>query len=133
MKEILYIQAGTLPNFVGTHFWNTQESYFQYDIDGNADEADEPEINHDVSFREGLSPKVRVQILLTHSYGYENSRVVDNQGDPTFCPRLLVFDRKGKHPRFSLSPRDRFNSAYSEFREFLISRHAIPRSWRRNH
>jgi hypothetical protein len=54
MKEILYIQAGTLPNFVGAHFWNTQESYFQY---GN--DADEPEINHDVSFREGLSPKVR--------------------------------------------------------------------------
>lgn len=58
MKEILYIQAGTLPNFVGTHFWNTQESYFQYDSNENTDEADEPEINHDVSFREGLSPKV---------------------------------------------------------------------------
>lgn len=58
MKEILYIQAGALPNFVGTHFWNTQESYFEYDSDANADQADEPEINHDISFREGLSPKV---------------------------------------------------------------------------
>jgi len=58
MKEILYIQAGTLPNFVGTHFWNTQESYFQYDGDEGDDGADEPEINHDTSFREGLSPKV---------------------------------------------------------------------------
>jgi hypothetical protein len=58
MKEILYIQAGTLPNFVGTHFWNTQESYFQYDDDQGADGADEPEINHGVSFREGLSSKV---------------------------------------------------------------------------
>lgn len=58
MKEILYIQAGTLPNFVGTHFWNAQESYFQYDGDGGDDGADELEINHDVSFREGLSPKV---------------------------------------------------------------------------
>jgi len=58
MKEILYIQAGTLPNFVGTHFWNAQESYFQYDADEGDVEADEPEINHDVSFREGLSPKV---------------------------------------------------------------------------
>jgi hypothetical protein len=58
MKEVLYIQAGTLPNFVGTHFWNTQESYFQYDGDEGDDETDEPEINHDVSFREGLSPKV---------------------------------------------------------------------------
>ena len=61
MKEILYVQAGTLPNFVGAHFWNTQESYFQYDNGVNADEADEPEIDHDVSFREGLSPKVRLE------------------------------------------------------------------------
>ena len=59
MKEILYIQAGTLPNFVGTHFWNAQESYFQYDGDADADEAGEPVINHDISFREGLSPKVK--------------------------------------------------------------------------
>jgi len=58
MKEILYIQAGTLPNFVGTHFWNTQESYFQYDGYEGDDGTDEPEINHDASFREGLSPKV---------------------------------------------------------------------------
>ena len=65
MKEILYIQAGTLPNFVGTHFWNTQESYFQYDGDEDDGEADEPEINHDVSFREGLSPKVVVELLET--------------------------------------------------------------------
>lgn len=62
MKEILYIQAGTLPNFVGTHFWNTQESYFQYDGDGGDDKA-EPEINHDISFREGLSPKVRLYFM----------------------------------------------------------------------
>ena len=61
MKEILYIQAGTLPNYVGTHFWNTQESYFQYDGDADANGTDEPEINHDISFREGLSPKVGLQ------------------------------------------------------------------------
>jgi len=61
MKEILYIQAGTLPNFVGTHFWNTQESYFQYDGDAGADETGEPEISHDISFREGMSQKVRFQ------------------------------------------------------------------------
>ena len=61
MKEILYIQAGTLPNFVGTHFWNTQESYFQYDGEADPDETGEPEINHDISFREGLSPKVELQ------------------------------------------------------------------------
>ena len=61
MKEILYIQAGSLPNFVGTHFWNTQESYFEYDGDDGDEDDDgvgEPEINHDISFREGLSQKV---------------------------------------------------------------------------
>ena len=65
MKEILYIQAGPLPNFVGTHFWNTQESYFEYDDDKDADGAGEPEINHDVSFREGLSPKVSPSLVHT--------------------------------------------------------------------
>ncbi|KAG6907553.1 hypothetical protein DXG01_008539 [Tephrocybe rancida] len=65
MKEIVYIQAGNLSNYAGTHFWNTQESYLAED---DADSA----YDFDVSFREGLS--------LT--------------GRPTFCPRLLVFDYK---------------------------------------
>lgn len=66
MKEVIYIQAGHFANYVGTHFWNTQESYFTYE------EGEESEVDHDVSFREGLSLK----------------------GDQTYCPRLLVFDRK---------------------------------------
>ena len=36
MKEILYIQAGNFSNYVGTHFWNTQESYLS-DEDSNID------------------------------------------------------------------------------------------------
>ncbi|RPD60763.1 tubulin nucleotide-binding domain-like protein [Lentinus tigrinus ALCF2SS1-6] len=66
MKEILYVQAGSFANFIGTHFWNTQESYFTYGDD------EEPFVYHDRSFREGLTTK----------------------GEPTYCPRLLVFDRK---------------------------------------
>ncbi|KAI0776815.1 tubulin nucleotide-binding domain-like protein [Trametes elegans] len=66
MKEILYVQAGPLANFVGTHFWNAQESYFTYGED------EDPDVFHDRSFREGVTSK----------------------GDPTFCPRLIVFDRK---------------------------------------
>ncbi|KAI0351612.1 tubulin nucleotide-binding domain-like protein [Trametes cingulata] len=73
MKEILYIQAGPLSNFVGTHFWNTQESYFTYG------EHEDPIVFHDRSFREGLTSK----------------------GEPTFCPRLLVFDRKSHFGRLS--------------------------------
>ncbi|KAI0668848.1 tubulin nucleotide-binding domain-like protein [Trametes maxima] len=68
MKEILYVQAGPLANFIGTHFWNTQESYFTYGED------EDPVVFHDRSFREGITTK----------------------GEPTFCPRLLAFDRKSQ-------------------------------------
>ncbi|KAJ7465029.1 Misato segment II tubulin-like domain-containing protein [Mycena latifolia] len=67
MKEILYIQAGSQANYIGTHFWNTQESYFTSDEEG-------AEIAHGISFREGLNQK----------------------GEPTFCPRLLAFDHKAQ-------------------------------------
>ena len=53
MREILYFQAGTFANFVGTHFWNAQESYFTY-----GEDAEEPFVDHDVSFREGLNERV---------------------------------------------------------------------------
>ena len=52
MKEIIYIQAGNISNYVGTHFWNAQQSYFTYSGDK------EVLIDHDVSFREGVSPRV---------------------------------------------------------------------------
>jgi hypothetical protein len=56
MKEIVYIQAGALANHVGTHFWNTQESYFTYGSE--EDDGEEPLVSNDVSFREGLTNKV---------------------------------------------------------------------------
>ena len=55
MKEILYIQAGSLANYVGTHFWNTQESYFTY---GSEEGDEEGLVSNDVSFRESLTYKV---------------------------------------------------------------------------
>lgn len=55
MKEILYVQAGSFANFIGTHFWNTQESYFTYGED------EEPAVYHDKSFREGLTSEVKPQ------------------------------------------------------------------------
>ncbi|KAF9225313.1 tubulin nucleotide-binding domain-like protein [Gyrodon lividus] len=66
MREIVYIQAGSLSNYTGTHYWNTQESYFTYDED-HVSIAD-----FSISFKEG--------------------RDVNNQ--PTLCPRLLAFDHK---------------------------------------
>lgn len=68
MREILTIQLGHRANYLATHFWNTQESYFTYD----ATEAP-PSIDHDVHFRPGL--------------GY--------RGEETFTPRTLIYDLKG--------------------------------------
>jgi hypothetical protein len=85
MKEIFYIQAGALANYTGTHFWNTQESYFTYGED------DEALTFHDTSFGEGINRKVRPNSL---SCGTEQTSF-PLQGDPTFCPRLLVLDQKG--------------------------------------
>ncbi|KAG9293707.1 hypothetical protein G9A89_019044 [Geosiphon pyriformis] len=70
MHEIITLQFGEFPNFVGTHFWNTQEAYFTYD-DTLAQE--EPEILHDVMFRTGITPR----------------------GIETYSPRLMIFDLKG--------------------------------------
>lgn len=65
MREIIHIQAGQLSNFIGTHYFNTLETYFTY-------AAGDAEVDHNVSFREGVAP--------------------DKSG--TFCPRLLLFDLK---------------------------------------
>ncbi|KAF8639297.1 hypothetical protein AX17_001608 [Amanita inopinata Kibby_2008] len=67
MKEILYIQAGSLANYTATHFWNTQETYLSFE------DPEEPYVQHDVSFREISN---------------------GSMGQVTFCPRVLVFDRK---------------------------------------
>ncbi|KAF1942911.1 mtDNA inheritance protein dml1 [Clathrospora elynae] len=67
MHEIVTLQFGSQSNYLGTHFWNTQESYFTY--------PPEPEspVNHDVLFRPGLAP----------------------DGSDTFTPRTLIYDLKG--------------------------------------
>nr|XP_050858209.1 protein misato [Vespula vulgaris] len=66
-REILTIQLGHYSNFIGTHWWNLQETNFSYDPDNPS------EINHDVLYREGENFKKQV----------------------TFTPRLLLADLKG--------------------------------------
>lgn len=61
-KEIISLQIGNYANYVGTHWWNIQESGFNYTEDG--------EINHDVLFREGKN--------------YNNQI--------TYTPRLILVD-----------------------------------------
>ncbi|KAJ8678804.1 hypothetical protein QAD02_014591 [Eretmocerus hayati] len=65
-REILTIQLGHYSNFVGTHWWNLQETNFSYDANNPS------EINADVLYREG-----------------------EYQKKVTFTPRLLIADLKG--------------------------------------
>lgn len=72
MHEIITLQFGQQANHLGTHYWNTQESYFTY-ADNPATEASP--VNHDISFRAGLSP----------------------DGSDTYTPRTLLYDLKGAY------------------------------------
>lgn len=67
-REIITIQAGNYANFIGTHWWNIQESSFCYDPNTSLP----LDINHDILFREGVNYK----------------------GEVTFTPRLVLIDLK---------------------------------------
>ena len=62
MKEILYIQAGELSNYTGSHFWNTQESYL-----ASNESQDYTEVDSGVSFCENVDDKVSVRYLIQSS------------------------------------------------------------------
>ena len=68
MREIITVQLGRKANFLGTHFWNTQESYQTF-------APDPPSlVNHDIHFRQGHGP----------------------DGAETFLPRALIYDFKSE-------------------------------------
>jgi len=67
MREIVTLQFGQQSNYLGTHYWNTQESYFTYPPE------EESPVDHNVSFRPGIAP----------------------DGSDTLTPRTLVYDLKG--------------------------------------
>ncbi|KAL4917795.1 tubulin domain-containing protein [Aspergillus aurantiobrunneus] len=67
MHEILTLQLGQRANYLATHFWNLQESYFTYDG------QEESPVDHDVHFRPGLGA----------------------DGGETYTPRTLIYDLKG--------------------------------------
>lgn len=67
MHEIVTLQLGQSSNYLATHFWNAQESYFTYS------EREEPVIDHDVHFRPGLGA----------------------DGSETYTPRTIIYDLKG--------------------------------------
>ncbi|XP_073827940.1 misato mitochondrial distribution and morphology regulator [Musca autumnalis] len=68
VREILTLQFGNYANYVGTHWWNIQESGFSYDSS-----AGPSEICHDVLYREG----------------------VNHNRQTTYTPRLLLVDLDG--------------------------------------
>jgi len=69
-KGMITLQCGNYSNFVGSHFWNLQESSFVY---GTNKSEQESEIDHDVLYREGLT----------------------TQKEITYTPRLITVDLKG--------------------------------------
>lgn len=87
MREIIHIQAGSLSNYTGTHYWNTQESYFVYDED------DITITDYNISFKEGRDEHVR-PVLHAATCPSSASPTPDSQNQPTLCPRLLAFDQK---------------------------------------
>ncbi|KIW05010.1 uncharacterized protein PV09_04167 [Verruconis gallopava] len=66
MHEIVTLQFGNQSNYIGTHFWNAQESYFTYTAD------EESAVDHDVHFRPGIG----------------------SDGSETFTPRVVIYDVK---------------------------------------
>ncbi|KUI64754.1 Protein dml-1 [Cytospora mali] len=67
MHEIITLQLGQQSNYLATHFWNAQESYFTYTED------EQSFIDHDVHWRPGIAA----------------------DGSETFMPRTVVYDLKG--------------------------------------
>ena len=68
MHEIITLQLGQRANYLATHFWNTQESYFTYL------EQEESIVDHDIHFRAGLGADGHTE---------------------TFTPRTVIYDLKG--------------------------------------
>lgn len=68
-REVVTLQFGHYANFVGTHWWNIQESSFIYD----PKQAGSKEVNTDILFREGTNLNKQV----------------------TYTPRLILWDLKG--------------------------------------
>ncbi|KAI3397013.1 hypothetical protein diail_11340 [Diaporthe ilicicola] len=67
MHEVITLQLGQQSNYLATHFWNAQESYFTYA------ENEESAVDHDVHWRPGLGA----------------------DGSETFMPRTVIYDLKG--------------------------------------
>lgn len=50
MREIIYVQAGITANYVGTHFWNSQDYHATLDVEGDVEGDEHERIDHEKSF-----------------------------------------------------------------------------------
>eukprot|EP00055_Hartaetosiga_balthica_P004241 m.10758 g.10758 ORF g.10758 m.10758 type:complete len:593 (-) comp3722_c0_seq2:87-1865(-) len=80
--EIITLQLGNFSNFVGSHFWNAQEAWFEYSSQAEGDgqegalkqtSSQAPHVDHKHLFRVGETP----------------------HGILSYTPRVLVFDLNG--------------------------------------
>ncbi|KAG2375336.1 hypothetical protein C9374_009959 [Naegleria lovaniensis] len=83
MREIVTLQFGHFSNFIGTHYWNIQQTMLN---------EFQPLLNNPMvpNFR----PEIESSVLYRESRGVGVS--IHSENEPsTFYPRLLVFDLKG--------------------------------------
>lgn len=92
MREIIHIQAGSLSNYTGTHYWNTQESYFVYDED------DIPIVTDcNISFKEGRDKHVRVcqpVLVVCHLHPIRRISLLSARGSLLLIRNVRVFFAK---------------------------------------
>jgi len=92
MREIIYVQAGTTANYVGTHFWNVQDQYATLDAEGDEQER----IDHAKSFSIREDPDtVRTMSLEALRSAHESFSSVQVVSDrDCCCSRGRVWSRK---------------------------------------
>ncbi|PWY90127.1 protein dml1 [Aspergillus heteromorphus CBS 117.55] len=107
MHEIISLQLGQRANYLATHFWNLQESYFTYTED------EESPVDHDVHFRPGVGA----------------------DGSETYTPRTVIYDLKGGfgtlrkyNPLYELSEHVTPGQGLWDGREILQQQTPIPQS-----
>ena len=113
MHEIVTLQFGQQSNYIDTHFWNTQESYFTYGP------QEESPVDHDIHFRPG----------------------VGSDGSETYTPRALIYDLKGafgtlrrENALYTLeNPEDSPGQSQWSGRTNILKEPAIPQSTFQQH
>ncbi|KAG0021799.1 mtDNA inheritance, partitioning of the mitochondrial organelle [Entomortierella chlamydospora] len=61
MHEIVTLQFGHFANFVGAHYWNTQDAHFNYEQPADDEEITPELINHDCLYRIGMTSKLAAE------------------------------------------------------------------------